>query len=248
VSKIITGKNIVKTFGTGAEQAKALNGVNAEIEKGEFVAVMGPSGSGKSTLLFALSGMDDITSGSVKFGDTELSKALSEQLGRDVYHYHLHVIYIPVVDCEVKWTTRCKDPALVGTVKEVIKQVSNSKKWASPKKLDEQGRPVLNKKRKPVLIPSYSLLQDRFYEHMLAAGYDDIERGERGSTAEHLDVLDFKIQQDSQRLNTIQQDIQSKQKQSDMLNKRLAVKQNAAITYHDIDGLARQDRQDDSGA
>jgi len=80
VSKIITGKNIVKTFGTGAEQAKALNGVNAEIGKGEFVAVMGPSGSGKSTLLFALSGMDDITSGSVKFGDTELSKLRENEL------------------------------------------------------------------------------------------------------------------------------------------------------------------------
>ena len=80
MSKIITGKNIVKTFGTGVEQAKALNGVNAEIEKGEFVAVMGPSGSGKSTLLFALSGMDDITSGSVKFGDTELSKLRENEL------------------------------------------------------------------------------------------------------------------------------------------------------------------------
>lgn len=80
MSKIITGKNIVKTFGTGAEQAKALNGVSAEIEKGEFVAIMGPSGSGKSTLLFSLSGMDDITSGSVKFGDTELSKLRENEL------------------------------------------------------------------------------------------------------------------------------------------------------------------------
>jgi putative ABC transport system ATP-binding protein len=74
MNNIITGKNIVKIFGKGKEQAKVLNGVNVEIAKGEFVAVMGPSGSGKSTLLFALSGMDEITSGSVKFGDTELSK------------------------------------------------------------------------------------------------------------------------------------------------------------------------------
>ncbi|WP_438491224.1 ABC transporter ATP-binding protein [Paenibacillus sp. IHBB 3054] len=74
MNSIITGKNIVKTFGKGKEQVKALNGVNVEIAKGEFVAVMGPSGSGKSTLLFALSGMDEITGGAVKFGDTELSK------------------------------------------------------------------------------------------------------------------------------------------------------------------------------
>lgn len=74
MNHIITGKNITKIFGNGNEQSKVLNGVNVEIAEGEFVAVMGPSGSGKSTLLFALSGMDEITSGSVKFGDTELSK------------------------------------------------------------------------------------------------------------------------------------------------------------------------------
>lgn len=74
MDRIITGRNIVKTFGTGAKQVKVLDGVDMEIRKGEFVAVMGPSGSGKSTLLFALSGMDSITSGSVMFGDTQLSK------------------------------------------------------------------------------------------------------------------------------------------------------------------------------
>lgn len=80
MNSIITGKNIVKIFGKGSEQAKVLNGVNVEIAKGEFVAVMGPSGSGKSTLLFALSGMDEITSGSVKFDDTELSKLRENKL------------------------------------------------------------------------------------------------------------------------------------------------------------------------
>lgn len=74
MNSIITGENIVKTFGKGKEQVKALNGINVEIARGEFVAVMGPSGSGKSTLLFALSGMDEITAGSVKFGNTELSE------------------------------------------------------------------------------------------------------------------------------------------------------------------------------
>lgn len=80
MNRMITGKNIVKIFGKGSEQVKALNGVNVEIEKGEFVAIMGPSGSGKSTLLFALSGMDEITDGSVKYGDTELSKLSENEL------------------------------------------------------------------------------------------------------------------------------------------------------------------------
>ncbi len=51
-----------------------------EIEKGEFIAVMGPSGSGKSTLLFALSGMDDISSGSVRFDETELAGLREKEL------------------------------------------------------------------------------------------------------------------------------------------------------------------------
>lgn len=80
MSNIVIGKNIVKTFGSGMEPVKALKLVNAEIKSGEFVAVMGPSGSGKTTLLHVLSGMDSITSGSVKFKDDELSEMGENQL------------------------------------------------------------------------------------------------------------------------------------------------------------------------
>jgi putative ABC transport system ATP-binding protein len=73
VDALITGKGIVKTFGSGADRVVALDGVDIEIERGSFVAIMGPSGAGKSTLLFALSGADDITGGSVKFDGVELS-------------------------------------------------------------------------------------------------------------------------------------------------------------------------------
>ena len=76
MNAIITGRNIVKTY----SETHVLNGVNVDIEKDEFVAVMGPSGSGKTTLLFALSGMDNITSGSVKFQDTELSALRENEL------------------------------------------------------------------------------------------------------------------------------------------------------------------------
>lgn len=80
MEKIIVGTNIVKTFGKASETANVLDGVNIKIEKGEFVAIMGPSGCGKSTLLFALSGMDGINSGSVKFEDVELSKLNENEL------------------------------------------------------------------------------------------------------------------------------------------------------------------------
>ena len=92
MENIITGKNIVKTFGTGNEQVKALDSVDAEVKRGEFVAVMGPSGSGKTTLLHTLSGMDSITSGSVKFKDVELS-GLSENALADVRRTKMGFIF-----------------------------------------------------------------------------------------------------------------------------------------------------------
>ena len=92
----------------------------------------------------------------------ERNRAMSEKLGEDVYHYHLHVVYIPVVEKEVRWTKRCKDPELVGKVKERIHQVSMSKKWASQPAIGEDGKPLLTKSGKPVLRKSYSILQDDF--------------------------------------------------------------------------------------
>ena len=125
----------------------------------------------------------------------ELNSALTEKLGYPVYHYHLHVVALPVVEKEVRYSKRCKDPELVGKVKEVIHQISHSKKWASQKVTDENG--------KSHIIKSYSLLQDRFFEHMRDAGFEDFERGERGSTAQHLSVTEFKVKQEQQRLADI---------------------------------------------
>ena len=138
----------------------------------------------------------------------ERNRAMSEALGRDVYHYHLHVVYIPVVEKKVLWTKRCKDPALVGTVKETIIQVSSSKKWRSNPAVDENGNPILNKKGKPVIQKSYSVLQDDFYQFMRSAGYNDIERGEYGSSEVHLTVTQFKVAQEQQRLTEVVQDKQ----------------------------------------
>jgi len=135
----------------------------------------------------------------------ERNRAMSEALGKEVYHYHLHVVYIPVVEKKVLWTKRCKDPALVGTVKETIMQVSSSKKWLSKPAVDDAGQPILQKNGKPVLKKSYSQLQDDFFNHMRAAGYDDVERGERGSTEEHLTVMQFKVEQEQARLEELQE-------------------------------------------
>ena len=55
----------------------------------------------------------------------ERNKAMSEALGQDVYHYHLHVVYVPVVEKEILWSKRCKEENLRGTVKEKIMQVKS---------------------------------------------------------------------------------------------------------------------------
>jgi len=137
----------------------------------------------------------------------ERNRAMSDALGQDVFHYHLHVVYIPVVEKEILWSKRCKDPALVGTVKETIMQVSRSKKWASQPATDALGIPLVSKSGKPVLKPSYSVLQDDFFNAMRVAGYDDVERGQQGSTEEHLTVTQFKVQQEQQRLANMQAEI-----------------------------------------
>ena len=144
----------------------------------------------------------------------EINRAMTEALGREVYHYHLHVVYVPVVEKQILWSKRCKDKALVGTVKETVMQVSRSKKWASKPLLDDAGKPVLQKNGKPVLKKSYSILQDDFFNYMRNAGYTDVERGERGSTEEHLTVTQFKVQREQERLDTLTAQADQKEQQS----------------------------------
>ena len=143
----------------------------------------------------------------------ELNKAVSEELGKPVYHYHLHIVAIPTVRKEILWSKRCKDEALRGTVKEVINQVSHSKKWKNTVPLlDENGQRVTDKYGKPVFRKSYSVLQDKLFEHMTNAGFNGFERGEIGSTAENLSSLDYQIKKDKERLANIQDSMEAEQK------------------------------------
>ena len=143
----------------------------------------------------------------------ELNKAVSEELGKPVYHYHLHIVAIPTVRKEILWSKRCKDEALRGTVKEVINQVSHSKKWKNTVPLlDENGQRVTDKYGKPVFRKSYSVLQDKLFEHMTNAGFNGFERGEIGSTAENLSSLDYQIKKDKERLANIHGRIEAEQK------------------------------------
>lgn len=178
-----------------------------------------------------LYGKDNIVS-AVMHAD-ELNTAMTEKYGRPIYHYHLHIMALPVVDKEVRWTKRCKDPELVGKVKEIIHQVSHSKKWKSEKALDENGNPILNSKGKQVYHASYSILQDKFYEHMQEAGFNGFSRGERGSTAENLASLEFKIKKDKEKLSHLQEKIAGEQV-------RYEGNHNAFMTFNEIDNSGKK--------
>ena len=141
----------------------------------------------------------------------ELNTALTEEYGKPIYHYHLHVVAIPVVKKEIKWSKRCKEKSLVGTTKEIINQVSHSKKWKSEQATDLQGKPLYNEKGKAILIKSYSLLQDRFFQYMSDSGYRGFIRGVKGSTQEHLTDLEYKIKKEKENLDKITNIVAEKQ-------------------------------------
>ena len=164
----------------------------------------------------------------------EINLAATEDLGKEVYHYHLHAMVLPVVEKEILWSKRCKDPELRGTVKEVVNQISHSKKWKSDIPLiDEKGNSLLRKNGKPMFRASYSILQDELFNHMTEKRFKGFQRGEYGSTAEHLTSLQYQIKQDTQRLDKLQQRIQKEQvkyKSSHQIFK----------TYNEIDSMGQK--------
>lgn len=77
---ILQTKELKKSYGTGETAVHALAGVNLQVEKGEFVAIVGTSGSGKSTLLHMLGGLDRPSSGSVTVDGKDIFSLKDEEL------------------------------------------------------------------------------------------------------------------------------------------------------------------------
>ena len=78
MESMITVKNLYKSYSLGGGQVDILKDINVNIERGEFVSIMGPSGSGKSTLLYLMGGLDKPSSGSVEIKGKDIATMKDE--------------------------------------------------------------------------------------------------------------------------------------------------------------------------
>lgn len=96
--------NLSKTYGSKENKVNALNDININIEKGEFVAIIGPSGSGKSTLLHLLGGLERLSGGSIKVNGKDISKLKDKELAeyrrKEVGFVFQQYNLIPVLNVE----------------------------------------------------------------------------------------------------------------------------------------------------
>ena len=96
--------NLSKTYGSKENKVNALNDININIEKGEFVAIIGPSGSGKSTLLHLLGGLERLSGGSIKANGKDISKLKDKELAeyrrKEVGFVFQQYNLIPVLNVE----------------------------------------------------------------------------------------------------------------------------------------------------
>lgn len=81
MDNIVSLKNVSKIYKIGDKEFKALDNINLDIERGEFVVILGPSGAGKSTLLNLIGGMDNPTSGEIIVNKEDISHFNEKELG-----------------------------------------------------------------------------------------------------------------------------------------------------------------------
>jgi putative ABC transport system ATP-binding protein len=77
---VVRTKDLIKEYTMGDQTLKALNGVNLDVYKGEYISIMGPSGSGKSTLFNAIGGLDKPSGGSVFINDVDMAQLDAQEL------------------------------------------------------------------------------------------------------------------------------------------------------------------------
>ena len=82
MENILKIENIEKYYGSKSSLTKAIDNISFEVEKGEFVAIMGSSGSGKTTLLNCISTIDKVTAGHIFVGEIDITKLKGNDLNK----------------------------------------------------------------------------------------------------------------------------------------------------------------------
>ncbi|MCR4866876.1 MAG: ABC transporter ATP-binding protein [Lachnospiraceae bacterium] len=105
---ILEIRDLCKVYGTGETRVDALKNVSFDVEKGEFLAIVGPSGSGKSTLMHILGGVDVPTSGTCKIAETDIGKLDETKLAvfrrRNIGLIYQFYNLIPILNVEENMT------------------------------------------------------------------------------------------------------------------------------------------------
>lgn len=92
IMEVLSVKNLSKIYGIHGNEVKALNNINLDVKKGEFIAIIGSSGSGKSTLLHIIGGVDNPTSGKVYINGEDLY-ALNDNKQSSLRRTEIGLIY-----------------------------------------------------------------------------------------------------------------------------------------------------------
>ena len=82
MASLVTTRGLTKTYQRGPEKVEVLHGVDLDIPKGDFVALMGPSGSGKTTLLNLIGGLDSPTAGEIEVAGQRIDRMTGGQLAQ----------------------------------------------------------------------------------------------------------------------------------------------------------------------
>mgnify|MGYP003266981232 CR=1 FL=1 len=82
MEKVLEVKNIEKYYGNKSNLTKAINNISFNIEKGEFVGIMGASGSGKTTLLNCIATIDKVTAGKILINNQDITKLKGNKLNK----------------------------------------------------------------------------------------------------------------------------------------------------------------------
>lgn len=147
MSSFITFKDVRKTYVVGDIEIHASDGVNFELDKGEFVVIVGPSGAGKTTILNLLGGMDQATSGTILvdgknvalFNERELTRYRRDDIGFVFQFYNLVQNLTAIENVELA-SQICKNPLDAAMVMERVGLQERSNNFPAQMSGGEQQR------------------------------------------------------------------------------------------------------------